>query len=326
MSTDNTQFKPGTYSVDAPGHNGTFPMEVIFSKDRIEEVKVNGDSETSGIGDAAYHKLPKEIVDGQTLNVDVVTGASDTSHGIVSGVAEAAKQAGADPETLKQRPKYVDPNADTEDKEYDTDVVIIGGGGAGLAAAATVLDQGSKVILVEKTASLGGNTVRAGGPMNAADPEWQNKFDALPGEDQTLKDLMNYDLSKVDDEYKADFETLQKQIKSYLDETKGGKEYLFDSIELHRIQTYLGGTRTDLKGNRIYGKYPLVKTLTDNVLNSEKWLEKIGVKFDKNEVSMPVGALWRRGHKPLEQAGFAYIEALSDYVEKQGGLILKNTS
>ncbi len=124
----------------------------------------------------------------------------------------------------------------------------------------------------------------------------------------------------MDDEYKADFETLKGQIREYLDSKK---DYLFDSVELHRIQTYLGGTRTDLQGNRIYGKYPLVKKLTDNVLNSVKWLKEIGVKFDETEVAMPVGALWRRGHKPLEQAGFAYIKALGKYVEDHGGIILK---
>ncbi|GAK48470.1 fumarate reductase flavoprotein subunit [Secundilactobacillus oryzae JCM 18671] len=320
MTTNNPKFKPGTYHVDAPGHNGTFPIEVTFSEDRIESVKVDGKTETDGIGSNAYTTMPQQIVDGQTLNVDVVTGASDTSHGILSGVAEAIKQAGVDPEIIKDRPHYVDPDAEVEDLDYTTDIVVIGGGGAGLAAAATALDQGKKVVLLEKTMALGGNTVRAGGPMNAADPEWQNQFKALPGEDKTLEELTEYDLDQVDDEYKADFETLKGQIREYLDSKK---DYLFDSVELHRIQTYLGGTRTDLQGNRIYGKYPLVKKLTDNVLNSVKWLKEIGVKFDETEVAMPVGALWRRGHKPLEQAGFAYIKALGKYVEDHGGIILK---
>ena len=87
----------------------------------------------------------------------------------------------------------------------------------------------------------------------------------------------------------------------------------------------MGGTRTDLNGNRIYGNYKLVKKLTDNDLASQKWLAKIGVKFDTSDVAMPVGALWRRGHKPVENAGYAYISALSAYVKHNGGIILTDS-
>lgn len=318
-----SEFKPGKYSVTATGHNGAFPMDVTFSADKIESIDIDAKSETRGISDVVYDRIPAAIVDGQTLNVDAVTGASETSRGILSGVAEAVNLAGGDAEAWQNRDKYVPKVADNTD--LDTDVVVIGGGGAGLAAAATVLDQGHKVVLLEKAPALGGNTIRSGGPMNAADPEWQNTFDALPGEGQTLEDLLNMSVDDIDPEYQADFKTLQGQIKDYLADTKDKPAYLFDSVELHRIQTYLGGTRTDLNGNRIYGNYDLVKTLTDHVLASQKWLAKIGVKFDESEVTMPVGALWRRGHKPVEDAGFAYISALRDYVTHNGGVILTDS-
>ena len=57
----------------------------------------------------------------------------------------------------------------------ETDIVVIGGGGAGLAAA----QEGAEVVLVEKTGALGGNTVRAGGPYNAVDPERQKAVDPV---------------------------------------------------------------------------------------------------------------------------------------------------
>lgn len=323
MANDKQTFKPGKYSVNAQGHNGTFPVDVTFSADRIESVEVPERNETAGISDVVYDRIPDAIVDGQTLNVDAVTGASETSRGILEGVAEAVQQAGGDAQEWQSRDKYVPKVADNTDLQ--TDVVIIGGGGAGLAAAATVLDQGRKVVVLEKAPAIGGNTIRTGGPMNAADPEWQNGFDALPGEDQTLQNLLDMNVDDIDSEYQEDFKTLQSQIKAYFEDVKGKKPYLFDSKELHRIQTYLGGTRTDLNGNRIYGKYDLVKTLTDNVLASQKWLAKIGVDFDTSEVTMPVGALWRRGHKPVQDAGGAYISALSTYVKHNGGIILTDS-
>ena len=318
---DEINFKPGTYSVTASGHNGKVPMKVTFSKDRIENIDIDTKGETTGIADTVWERMPEQIISGQTLNIDAVSGASDTSRGVLDGVADAVTLAGADPDALKQRPKPAKSDA-PKVVEYDADVIVVGGGGTGLSAAATSLQAGKKTILVEKFPAVGGNTIRTGGPLNASDPEWQNTFDALAGEDTTLKNLMETPDDKIDPEYLDDFHELQGQIKEYLD---SGAHFLFDSKLLHEIQTYLGGKRTDLKGNEIHGDYSLVKTLVNNALNSVKWLRSIGVRFDPDEVAMPVGAKWRRGHKPLENQGYEYISNLKRYVKEQGGAIITDT-
>ncbi|WP_333589467.1 flavocytochrome c [Ligilactobacillus acidipiscis] len=318
---DKVNFKPGTYSVTAAGHNGQVPMKVTFSENRIENIDIDTKGETIGIADTVWQRMPEQIISGQTLNVDAVSGASDTSRGVLNGVADAVSLAGADPDVLKKRPKP-DKGEMKGTVEYSADVVIVGGGGTGLSAAATSVQAGKKTILVEKFPAVGGNTIRTGGPMNAADPEWQNTFDALPGEAATLKSLMETPDEKIDPEYLDDFHELQGQLKEYLD---SGEYFLFDSKLLHEIQTYLGGKRTDLNGTEIHGDYTLVKTLVDNALKSVGWLQSIGVRFDPNEVTMPVGAKWRRGHKPLENQGFEYISNLQRYVKEQGGQIITNT-
>lgn len=318
---DKVNFKPGTYSVTAAGHNGQVPMKVTFSENRIENIDIDTKGETIGIADTVWQRMPEQIISGQTLNVDAVSGASDTSRGVLNGVADAVSLAGADPDVLKKRPKP-DKGEMKGTVEYSADVVIIGGGGTGLSAAATSVQAGKKTILVEKFPAVGGNTIRTGGPMNAADPEWQNTFDALPGEAATLKSLMETPDEKIDPEYLDDFHELQGQLKEYLD---SGEHFLFDSKLLHEIQTYLGGKRTDLNGTEIHGDYTLVKTLVDNALKSVGWLQSIGVRFDPNEVTMPVGAKWRRGHKPLENQGFEYISNLQRYVKEQGGQIITDT-
>lgn len=318
---DEINFKPGTYSVTAAGHNSQVPMKVTFSENRIENIDIDTRGETIGIADTVWQRMPEQIISGQTLNVDAVSGASDTSRGVLNGVADAVSLAGADPDVLKKRPKP-DKGEMKGTVEYSADVVIVGGGGTGLSAAATSVQAGKKTILVEKFPAVGGNTIRTGGPMNAADPEWQNTFDALPGEAATLKSLMETPDEKIDPEYLDDFHELQGQLKEYLD---SGEHFLFDSKLLHEIQTYLGGKRTDLNGTEIHGDYTLVKTLVDNALKSVGWLQSIGVRFDPNEVTMPVGAKWRRGHKPLENQGFEYISNLQRYVKEQGGQIITNT-
>ncbi|KAF1299186.1 flavocytochrome c [Enterococcus sp. JM4C] len=317
-------FEAGSFTVTAPGHNGDLPMVVTLSEDRIEKIDIDTSGESEGIADVVFTRIPQQIIEGQTLNIDVLSGASVTSNGVIDGVAKAVKLAGANPDVLKKRPKPASALR-KEDEEYTTDVVVVGAGGAGLTVASRVLQQGKNVIVVEKFPAVGGNTVRTGGPMNAADPEWQNKFAAIPGESHTLKEMMEMDENEIDEEYRQDFRDLQKEIQTYLEQNSEQEGHLFDSNLFYRMQTYLGGKRTDLNGQPIYGQYDLLKIMTDRSVESVEWLEAIGVEFDRTDVTMPVGALWRRGHKPLKNEGYAYVSALTDFVTENGGTIITDT-
>ncbi|MGM0125966.1 fumarate reductase flavoprotein subunit [Enterococcus sp. AZ194] len=317
-------FEPGAFTVTAPGHNGDLPMVVTLSEERIEKIDIDTSGESEGIADVVFTRIPKQIIEGQTLNIDVLSGASVTSNGVIDGVAKAVKLAGANPDVLRKRPKPASALR-KEDEEYTTDVVVVGAGGAGLTAASKVLQEGKNVIVVEKFPAVGGNTVRTGGPMNAADPQWQKEFAAIPGESHTLKEMLEMDENQIDSEYRQDFRDLQKEIQAYLNTNSGQEGQLFDSKLFYRMQTYLGGKRKDLNGQPIYGQYDLVKILTDRSLESVEWLEEIGVEFDRKDVTMPVGALWRRGHKPLKNEGYAYVSALTTFVEEHGGTIITDT-
>lgn len=127
--------KSGKYEVRAKGHGASFmPMEVTLSEDEIEDIKVDAKGETKGVADEVFRRLPEEIVKNQTLNVDTVSGATISSHGVIDGVASAISKAGGDPDEWKKRAKPAEQRE--KDETYTTDVVIVGAGGAGLAAAA----------------------------------------------------------------------------------------------------------------------------------------------------------------------------------------------
>ena len=60
-------------------------------------------------------------------------------------------------------------------KKWDrhVDVVVVGTGYSGLAAAIEAHDAGSSVVIIEKMPVIGGNSVLAGGGLNAVDPKRQ---------------------------------------------------------------------------------------------------------------------------------------------------------
>lgn len=155
-------FKPGTYTVEAKGHNSELAMNVTFSEERIEKIQADQSNESEGLSDQVFIRLPQQIIDGQTLNVDVISGASASSQGLIDGVAEAVEMAGASSEVLKARPKPTI-KWSKEVVEEEADVVIVGSGAAGISAALRADQMGLKTIVVEKLSFVGGAISISGG-------------------------------------------------------------------------------------------------------------------------------------------------------------------
>ncbi|HHN8405081.1 TPA: flavocytochrome c [Morganella morganii] len=318
------EFNPGIYTAYGLGHNGELPVTVTFSDNKILDIFIDSSKESDGIANPAFERIPQQIINDQTLNIDVISGATVSSQAVIDGVSNAVDLAGGNSEALRCKSrKPVEWSSETIKETVD--IVVVGGGGAGLSAAVTALDKGKSVILLEKFPAIGGNTVRTGGWVNAAEPEWQRDFGALPGEKENLMAIANMPESEFLDGYLSDFNLLKEQLNHYFTDMENGKHYLFDSVELHRIQTYLGGKRTDLNGQSIYGQYDLVETLTSNAMESINWLSDKGIDFDRSVVEIPVGALWRRAHKPKRPKGVEFIDKLQSQVRDLGGRILTDT-
>ncbi len=305
-------FKAGTYNATAEGRNGELTVEVVLSTDKIESVAVISHQETEGIADPAIEKIPSAIVEAQGLGIDAVSGCTITSEAILAAASSALASAGADVEALKE----IHLNATAgEDTEETVDVVVVGGGGAGIAAASSAAEQGASVILVEKTSALGGNTLASGFAMNAADPELENQLDALNGQVETLKAVLDYDESEFGD-YAETLKTLKTQINEYL---KGDTSKEFDSVEWHIIQTYQAGKRVDLNGEEISGDFDLVQILCEKSLETFHWLgDTVGVALS-GELTSPVGSLWLRGHNFESKEGV--FASAQQYIEAHNGKI-----
>ena len=113
------------------GMKGDVTVEVEVDETSIKSVKVVDNVDTKGIADAAIEVIPSKIVEGQTLAVDTVSGATMTSFGILRAEA-ALKDAGADVSLLKVK---TDKKELSQGPAQDYDVVIVGSGASGLSAA-----------------------------------------------------------------------------------------------------------------------------------------------------------------------------------------------
>ena len=190
-------FKAGTYTASAAGRNGDIKVTAVFTDNEIKEITYES-QETETIGVPAMDQLIESILSSQTLDLDTVSGATISSEAFLKAMADNVTQAGADPENLKGNGS----ESASKETEYETeaDIIVVGGGAAGMTAAITASDEGAKVILLEKSAVLGGNTVCAANGINAADSAVQlenEKYNEVKASVEGLEDLqMNNDDAK----------------------------------------------------------------------------------------------------------------------------------
>ena len=146
-----------TTSGTGDGFSGKIKVDVVTNGEKIEDIKVVSNSETSHIISRAFPILKERILKAQSPIVDSVSGASYTSFGVKKAVAEALKANGKDFGRIRFNTKAPEqPVANLE--AINTDLVIIGGGPAGLAAAISAREAGLKnIILIEKLDILSGN-------------------------------------------------------------------------------------------------------------------------------------------------------------------------
>ncbi|MBF1114166.1 MAG: flavocytochrome c [Solobacterium sp.] len=286
-----------TYTGEAFGHDKENPVKVTLTiKDKtITKVEVDASHETNGIGSKAAETMPGAIVAANSLEVDGVSGATQTSKAIIEAATAALKQAGLEPSDL------VSKNTSTtkaKDIEETVDVVVVGAGGAGMTAAITATDAGKKVIVVESQPIAGGNSVRSTGGMNAAKTPYQdkNEFKEAAGVEKTLATAAE----KFADN--ATITALAATVKSQWDAYQANPQGYFDSVELMELDTLIGG-----KGKN---NPELVKTLAENSAAAIEWLASIGAEV-KN-VGAFGGASVKRIHRPVNADG--KVTAVGAYI------------
>ena len=279
------KFTAGTYTGEAQGFGGPLKVEVTLSADKIESVTVTENKETEGIGSKAVESLPGAIVDAQSVQVDTVGGATVSSGAIISAVTAALESAGVDVASLT--PVNGGDNTTTGEQTLDVDVVIVGAGGAGMTAGIAAAQAGKKVVILEKTAMTGGNSVRSTGGMNAAKTNWQddNGWNEATGLEKTL--------SSAAESYPELADLVDAVQKEYDDWKAAGSNGYFDSSNLFILDTMVGGKNIN--------DLDLVTTLAENSSAAIDWLDGIGAEL--HNVGSFGGASVKRIHRPVNAEG-----------------------
>lgn len=277
--------KSVTATGEGAGYGGPLKVDVTLSADKktIEAITVGENNETPEIGGKAMELLTATVLEDQSLNVDAVSGATLASNGFLTAVGAAITAAGGNVADFQKTVS----GGETEEKTLDVDVAVVGAGGAGMTAAIAAAQAGKKVVVLEKTAMAGGNSIRSTGGMNAAKTEWQdaNEFKESAGVEKTL--------STAAETYPELSELVATVQKEYDDWKAAGSQGYFDSTNLFILDTLVGGKNVN--------DPELVKTLAENSAAAIDWLDGIGAEL--HNVGSFGGASVKRIHRPVNDEG-----------------------
>lgn len=323
-------FTAGTYTATAKGMKGDVTVEVEVSENEILSAKVTSQQETYGIGygleTTPVEAIPAKVVETQGLGIDNITGATITTYAVKTAITDCLTQAGGDITLLES----ITENVAVLPTEYETEVVIIGAGAAGLSAGITALDEGAKVLVLEKQDITGGATARSGGKVMAAGTDIQK----AAGIEDNAQMMFDY-LKEIGGDYLND-----EMVKEFCDNSLENYNWLADlgvkfqdvepihsSLPTWRVHnTLTGGGMTNGIGGQI--TVPLENQYTKNGGSIE-----YGVTVDSivmNEAGEAVGVTGTRadGSKVTVNAKSVIIatggyaqnrEMMAMYDEHSGG-------
>lgn len=296
-------YTAGTYTATAKGNNGDVTLEVTFDESAIKSIEIKEHGETPGISDAPIAKIPELIIANQSLKVDVVAGATNTSNAILNAVADAVNQAGGDAEALK-KVEITNKEVAKNPVVKEADVVVVGAGGAGLSAAVSAAEEGASVIVVEKNAYIGGNTVRTGGGYAACDPEAIEIHEMTAGQMAEIESLI---ARETDNE---DVKSWQKKVAEDIEAYKAeGKTQVYDSVEFMALQYYFRFSQS--------ADTELLFDLIEKSKPTKDWLENLGFSWT-SQPDLLLGDSWPRWFSSTTaHGGNGFIDVFTEEIAEK---------
>lgn len=245
-------YTAGTYEATEMGMNGEVQVVAEFSESKLLSVVATGEKETKGIGDQALEELAVTVVEKQSAEVEVVSGATVTSTAMLNALQTCFDKAKGMQEDEKSVTHTV------------ADVIVVGGGAAGMAAA---VETGVDVLVLEANSFIGGAASTSMGNILLID----EKVNAtLERNDAALEKYAAYGEETFPEPWKSDYITLMKQIEEY--KNNGEEKGLFSSVERILVDHYIAGQGTDLSGKEVYLDYEMIRNSVEDNNVVYNWL------------------------------------------------------
>ena len=325
-------FTPGTYTGTSAGYNGPVELSVTFDETNITDIEVVTSAETDHVGTVAYDILIPQIIEANGTGVDGVSGATFTTRALKEAVNMAAEAAGVTNEDQFTTNTIEITAEDPIDVTYD--VVIVGGGGAGISAAAQAAEDGNTVLLIEKNAEVGGNTLVSGGQYQSvmpylvwdpADPDAEtgvgfdgqtyNKVKSVQGCIDELKMILDWSEEEFDADYYIDNEFVAGDAKEL---SKHGvhAEYLpvLQALKAE-IQEYLDWAQPQLDAGVPENQLTLFSTLNLHIFQT--YYGGLRQSADKSQ--------WIYGDVDLVKQFIEDGQDLKPWLESMGATFVEDT-
>ena len=326
-------FTAGSYEATADGYNGPTTVKVTFSDTKIEAIEIVSTAETGHVGDVAFDIMIPDMLEANGSGVDGVSGATFSSRALRNAVNDAAEQAGCTNLDAFKAAKVEHPAQAPIEETYD--VVVVGAGGAGMAAAAQATQNGYKVLIIEKNAEVGGNTLVSGGQYQSvmpylvwdpADPDATEGVYARTGEKYArvksvngcideLKMILNWSEEPFDEEY---YKTNEFVAGDALELSKHGvhAEYLPILKDLKaEIQAYLDWAQPQLDAGKDESQLTLFSTLNLHIFQT--YYGGLRQSADKSE--------WIYGDVDLVKQFIEGGQGLKEWLEDQGAAFYEDS-
>ena len=240
-------YTPGTYSASAKGIGSDVTVSMTFDANSITDVVIDVSGETKGIGADIGEEMQDAILAAQSADVDAVSGATVTSDAIRQAAAACIEQASGEAVTLTEKSEAPSdwlgeaPEIAESDitEELETEVLVVGCGTGGWIAAMTAVEEGAKVLVIEKNET----PTKIKEDIGSIDSKLQlASFDEFPefkiDRMEALQDIVRYASGYVDSDL----------VKVWIDNSAETVDWLTDILEKtgHWFMQFEGGVG-DLK-------------------------------------------------------------------------------
>ena len=326
-------FNAGTYEATTDGYNGPVTIAVTYGEDKIENIEVVSSSETDHVGTVAYEIMIPEMLEANGSGVDGISGATFTTRALRNAVEATAEEAGCSDLAAFKAAKIQHDAFDPLTVEFD--VVVVGAGGAGIAAAAQAAQDGNTVLVIEKNAEVGGNTLVSGGqyqsvmPYLVWDPEdpdattgvyehdgqTYDKVKSVQGCINELKMILNWSEEPFDEEYYKENEFVAGDAQEL---SKHGvhAEYLPVLQALKQeIQAYLDWAQPQLDAGISENQLTLFSTVNLHIFQT--YYGGLRQSADKSQ--------WIYGDVDLVSQFIQDGQGLKEWLEDQGATFIEDT-